>query len=725
MSINFVTRAVQIPFGGSAIQEVLAGSASLVGRIGRAAEYLLPDTPNIFDGSFPKTLVGRAILLTAIGLSIASFIAHYKAHPPQSSEGKKSLLISSLEIPAIAFSYAWLFGDNLFLSVFVIDSVVQFKNALPYLNAPSSESSQIQRVIQVAYNGIKYFALTRLAIGVFRSFNRDRVFGVFYLAQGAVLCLFTYLTVKARRYPKTNLENVVGRDLGSHIATMLSLVAIASGIGGSLLYTGGLSCISAILNRNVYDCLYGARNISLAAFILPFIKKLIYHQHLLCQYSREFIQRFSLAVYRVKDRLEESDIKYSHFDNAYHLAFGYSVQKNNPEQKQALIAILKSIPAEEKGVCFYENQPFLDEQEMQEFIEACGIQAWDIWFYLNPEQFQRLFLPKNIAHFLNANGLQAMQAEVEALKNDLMSAAKSYANVEKEQKERQIYEEIQQEQKKIAEYCSSIYALDYVLRRIDPEKAISPGMRQYATELKNLAPQIVILKEKIEELESLIEEHTGDLTTAVPEAVGGKGCRVRDCEEILETFQIPSEQPFEKLSQLLVERGVKNQYDLFKNGIFVLADDLGKFKERLIDFLLRSDQPLQPVLAPVQQPLAASEIARVAEKIYKYAAIPFFYVIQFYTQLGWSVAGAAGGAIAWSLLENNETFVTYQAVLAIPELELYDGPNSNKMLYIFLSAQLTLCYFTRFGFIPAFSLGSVLGPRVYIYINNIRGVQSV
>ena len=323
--------------------------------------------------------------------------------------------------------------------------------------------------------------------------------------------------------------------MGSHIATHLSFVAIASGIGGSLLYTGGLSCISGILTRNIYDCLSGARNISLVVgLILPFIKDQIYHQHLLDQYSSEFIQRFSLAVYRAKELSEQfPNLGFGHFNDAYNLAFWYSVRKTHPEQKQNILATLRSIPAEERPVCFYENQPFLDGQEVQEFFETYGIQSLDLWFFLNPEQFQQLFLPKNIVHFLNANGLKEMQAEVEALKKLLMDAVERYVDLEKEQRERQIYEEIEQHQKKIAEYSASIYDLNYALGRMDPEKAIYPDMQKYATDLKNLVPQIALLNEEIVELETLIEEHTGDLTTAIPEAIGGKGFRVSDCNEML------------------------------------------------------------------------------------------------------------------------------------------------------------------------------------------------
>jgi hypothetical protein len=728
MSIDFVNRAVQIPYSsGLAVQEVLANSASLFERIGRAAENMLPDASygEVFDAIFPTTLVGRAVLLTAIGLSIASFIAHYKAQPPQSSVRK--LLISSFRTPVLFFLQALVSGNSL-LPVFFLDSLIQFKTAftvLPYFKAPSSEPSQLQRVIQVAYTAVKYVVLLGLAIDVFRNSNKNMLYGLWYGVNWLPLMYVTDLRCKAMEYPKTNLENVESefrQALGSHIATSLSLVAIVSGIGGSLLYIGGLSCISGVVHRNFYDCLDGAVSISSAVLFLRFSKEQIHDLHLLEQYSREFIQRFSVAVYRAKELSEHFNIKLSKdlFCGTYSLAFGYTVQKKHPEQKQNILKILRNFSAEEREVCFYENQPFLDEQEVKEFFKTCEIQAWDRWFFLNPEQFQQLFLPKKIAHFLNENGLQEMQDEVEALKKDLLTAIASYAHLEKEQRELKIYEEIQQEQKKLAEYSSSIYQLDYVLGRMKnpPDMAIFAEIKQYATELKKLTPQIASVKEMIKELETLIEEHTGDLTLEVPVAIGGKGCRVSDCKEMLKTLQIPHlKQPFETFSQLLVERGIKNQYDLIEKGIFVLGEDVEKFKERLIDFLLCSDQPLEPVPAPIEDPSAAFEIGRVSEKIYRCVAFPFFCALQFYAQPVWSLAGIAVSL----LLKNNEAFIVYQTVLALPERVLYDIPNSEKILYIGLSALLTMSYFTRFGFVPALLFGSGLPARVYTYLKGIRG----
>jgi hypothetical protein len=217
------------------------------------------------------------------------------------------------------------------------------------------------------------------------------------------------------------------------------------------------------------------------------------------------------------------------------------------------------------------------------------------------------------------------------------------------------------------------------------------------------------------------------LARPVHEAIGLKGCCVNDCKEILEALQLPLEKPFETLSRLLVERGVKNQYDLIKNDIFVLADSLAAFKEKLFDFLLKSNQPLQPAptLAPVQDSSVAFEMARVAEKIYKCVTIPFFCALQFYAQPVWTLAGAAAGAAGGFMAHSffdNEAFEFYLGAVFLPEVTFYNGPNLDKVLYIFLSAQLTMGCFTRLGFIPALSLGLGLPGRLYTAYKSIRSV---
>jgi hypothetical protein len=255
---------------------------------------------------------------------------------------------------------------------------------------------------------------------------------------------------------------------------------------------------------------------------------------------------------------------------------------------------------------------------------------------------------------------------------------------------------------------------------MDPEKAIYPDMQKYATDLKILVPQITLLNKKIIDLETLIDEHTGDLTKEVSEVIGAKGFRVIDCKQMLETLQLSSEKPFETVSQMLAERGVKNQYDLIQKGILVQAEGLEKLKERLIEFLLNSDQPLQSVPVPVQNPSSSLEIARVSEKIYKYIVFPFFCALQFYAQPIGSLVGIAGGLVARKLLRNNRAFSLYQGALSYPEGVLYNGSNLDKILYIFVHAQLTMCYFTRLGFIPALLLGSGVPFRSYVFLERIR-----
>jgi len=124
MSIDFVNRAIQIPSSsGYAVQEILTHSAHLLGRIGRAVGNNLTD-------ALPQSLVGRAVLLTVIGLPFATFIAHYKAQPSQSSDRNNSLLSYSLKMPVLFIIQALVGDNNLLLPAFFIDSLVQFKTAL-------------------------------------------------------------------------------------------------------------------------------------------------------------------------------------------------------------------------------------------------------------------------------------------------------------------------------------------------------------------------------------------------------------------------------------------------------------------------------------------------------------------------------------------------------------------------------------------------------------------
>lgn len=185
MSIDFVNRAIQIPSSsGFAVQEILMNSVSLFGRIGRAVGNILTD-------ALPQSLCGPAALLTATSFSIASFIAHYKAHPPQSSDCSMFLL-SFMRMISLDLS-------DEFLPTFFLGSLVQIKTAftvLPYLNAPFSEPSQFKRVMQGAYTALKYVALTGFAIDVFKNCNRNMYDGFFYATCGSLLFFLQILGLK-------------------------------------------------------------------------------------------------------------------------------------------------------------------------------------------------------------------------------------------------------------------------------------------------------------------------------------------------------------------------------------------------------------------------------------------------------------------------------------------------------------------------------------------------
>lgn len=101
MSVDFIiNRAIQIPSSsGFAAQEIFMHSTHLLGRIGRAVGNRLSGVHALSGGIFTQALVGRAAFLTAIGLSCASFIAHYQAGTHYMS----CFLPTSMVIPVCAF----------------------------------------------------------------------------------------------------------------------------------------------------------------------------------------------------------------------------------------------------------------------------------------------------------------------------------------------------------------------------------------------------------------------------------------------------------------------------------------------------------------------------------------------------------------------------------------------------------------------------------------------
>ena len=337
--------------------------------------------------------------------------------------------------------------------------------------------------------------------------------------------------------------------------------------------------------------------VSLVASIVPLVKRRWDQVHLLDDHSFPFIKHFSYAssVANIFHKKSKKNITKSTLNYIYHLALAYSAKQNYPEQRQEILATLRRVPEDERDFCFVENLPFLDEQDLQDFIHTYSIQLLDLWNFLSRTQIQRYLLPQNIV--LSEAGLTSLQVEIDSFEHEIKAVIQKYAitaeeeslltDKDKAEREFKIYEEIQSKHQKLMNDSASIASLVYTIGRMEPQKATSQETRDYVQFLKTLSPKLDALQAKMVEVENTIEECTGELTQTFEVAIGAKGVRADGCNQIFKALgRPPSEHPFIELTQVFAMRGIKTKFDLIQKGILVHSDDEKQCRERLIDFLL-------------------------------------------------------------------------------------------------------------------------------------------
>ncbi len=652
-----------------------------------------------FGSTSAESLVNRTVLLSAIVFSVANLYLRYRAHPPNSPERQDSLN------PFYARSFFLLVFSvcdaHLLKASIALKSFIEFRYIL---NDSSSHSSLVNRVGQLAYTAFKYVSLTAIAMGVFRACNANFFNGVFF-ASIAGLSYSGAETLLMRADPAKTTAAEFKTHVGSYIASGLILTASFSGIGASLLSRGVPLCMSGVTAYNLDQFLSGIRYISLVfGVIVPLIKHFHSKYESLDCYSRQFLERFPIALAKARELSGQFQLKLSknHLRITYDLALWYSIKKTDPAIKQQILMRLREIPDNKKLIHFVENLPFLDLEELQEFAQTCGIQPSDIWSYMNVEQIKTvIFTQKEF----DENLLATLERELEA-------AIRKFDG--SEQKELKIYEEIHEDYQKIVEHSSWISSTLYSLKLMNPAAIESPEVRAYVQSLKDLMPQLTNLKKKIEALEGKIEECTGEYTQPAVEAMAG--VRVSDCQEILQALNQPHSSPFTDMARLLAERGVKHKYDLIKKKILLepkngeLVDNGNEaLKARLTQFLLNAGQLLPAALA-LERSWTDLGI-KVAEKIYKWVAFPFFIGLRFYVEPRWSAAGLLWGAALVAFSPNNRIFQMNNYLVASIRATLFHLTSSLpriSRMFVYISWQTSVLKFcsTRVGFIPAFMFGA-------------------
>ena len=738
MSIGFIDRAIQVPYVvGPVAQGVFSNAvekASFLGRIAVAVVNQFKDvtyTSGPFGITSSESLVNRAFIISAVGLSIATLILHYKAHPQQSKERKDCLHLFFYNMAFILGG--WQANIHCIAACSALTSLIQFKNAysvLPYLDKPDSPSSKLDQVGRVAYSALKYIAFLSISVGVFKASNKNLLNGALFFSLAFSLYKFSRFPTHVKDKDVIDLAEIkvfVGQSMGTQAASSLIIAAIASGIAGSVLYSSGLSCVSGIRTQDLYGVLGGVKKIILIVSCFPLIKRLFHQGYLVDKYSSEFIHRFSSAAFAAK-RFQDAvghPLSDYHYQHSYRLAFLFTAKKHGFDQQEQILEILRSLPENERFLHFVENHPFLNDQDIEGFIKAYEITALNLWTTLTTEQIRRFFFPPELVRLLDPKVLHDIEREIEDLQTALDAATKKYARVDlsKEEIELKIYEEIQQKHSKIVEYTFSIATLRYTINRMDPSEALLSETRLSLEHLRKILPQIAQLKEKIDEVENNIDDRTGYLITPVHEALGDKGFSVKDCHELFEVLGLPrSEKPFEDFSQMLIKRGIRNKYDLIKKGIFVLAENLEKFKERLLQFLLNSDQPLPSALDRAQIN-SAQGVAERAYEIYRYVAFPCFTALQFYAQPFWLTAGCIGGLVIHLRYPENVVLRHYRAIVdgfdtVVDQLDL--SKFTKMAVRLAWNMQMMQGYLSGLGAFFALFYGPQLPIKIFSHIGYMR-----
>ncbi len=738
MSLGIVNRAAQVSYNSGMTSASLPTLYKLVKETVLHQFEGFSFSQGLFGISSSNSLVNRAVVVTTVGLSIATYILHSRAHAPGSEDQIKCR--KSFSGHSIIFMAAWLAGLNSVVACYALRAVVQFKNActvLPYLDEPSSQPTTTARIGAVAYSAIKYAAMMGAALMVFKASSDNLLNGVGFFS---IAMLFhaggTSITDHRGFQSRDDAKQarvVLGQRMGDYVASGLFLTMVGMGFGGALVWRGGLSSFTANGDRTFYAFVRLIRSLSLGASILLLVKKGVHHFQLLDDHTSPVIKHFSHACFVIDVFRKQSGKNINEYSVArpFDLALAYSAKKNNPELRQKILVALGRVPADERALYFVQNLPFLDEQDLQDIIQTYSIQLLEFWYYLSPTQIRKFLLPQDIV--LDEAGLASMQNKIDAFANEIKVVIQKYAKTaekerslsdeEKAEREFKIYEEIQTKHQEMMSDSSSIASLRYSIGRMEPEKVESEDTKDYVEFLKTLVPQLATLQAKMIEVEEVIESCTGDLITPFADAIGEKGVRADGCNQIFVTLgRPPSEHPFRDLTQMVVDRGIKTKFDLIQKGILVHSDDAEGCKEKLIDFLLTSDQALPPIPAH----LFTNPLPAMAIKIYRCVANPFFTGLQIYLQPAASLTGVVFAFAANSfILKYRPVHYFLCDAIDVPEqiLDEEEFPIASRIsLHQFVNAQITMTYFLRFGFIPAFIQGTLLPHRIYKQLTLIRQI---
>jgi hypothetical protein len=241
-----------------------------------------------------QSLVNRVVLVSALGLRIATYILQRRSLRPYSSAQSEATVAFVCSLAAAGGAYNWV-GCHFLIAGYALKALIEFKNTcsvLPYLDDPASQPSRIGKV---AYSAIKYVTLMGIALGAFKACQANFFNGVLLGSIVGLLYLISDFTKNPYSNAKTRAEIQleIVQTVGNRVAAGLLLTAIAAGAGGSLAWSGALSCATAVTTRDLAGFLWGVRNISMfLGVIFPLFTKAWSQFHLIDDHSWQFFEHY-------------------------------------------------------------------------------------------------------------------------------------------------------------------------------------------------------------------------------------------------------------------------------------------------------------------------------------------------------------------------------------------------------------------------------------------------
>ena len=688
MSLASIAGAIQLPPSQQFYQAVFAATPVLLQRLLTAVSTRLEGV-SLFSLPYvsPSTesLVNRVLVVSALTLTLSSFFLKYRAYPANS---EKRPSITDLFWSTVSITIGGLTGFWFLTSCIILSRLVQLKNTY-FIHDQPNLLSRIDRVFLTAYYALKYIFLAAVAVATVLVCHKNIFNGILLMVLGKVMIQVSHPASVA----SDREENEIGKWISSYVASGLLFWAIWAGFGGSIVLRNGPSFISGIRTLNLQFFLSGLRGISGGFYLSAVFTDKLDH---LDQITGQVAERWNSIVAKAREesRIRGVELSESHFKKTFKLVLRYIDKKTDPQKREEVILQLKELDPREREIVFLEHQPFLNPEEIKEFILTCDLQPAQLCQILSPEQIKQFVFPPHITSRLNQQGLNDISDELNELEREIPTLRSSFID----------NPQLQEKYKKFIEYRSAMLPLAKVLQETNLATLRYPETKNYFQNLQGLLPQILSLKKKIAQIEGQIEKDAPDLHLPPMEALGEmKGLRERDARDILTSLARSfSMAPLLDLEQMLEEKGIKNKADLIMNEILQKQDSLDSLKIRLIVFLSIVSE-LRPSVSSLTE-----QAAQLAFKIYKYVVAPFFVALQFYLQPRWAMAGLLCGIFSLLKFSDSRIYTLFMWAISLSTPSIRHRSFVTIVEETFFQSQLTLLCTGRVGFMSAFLCGVYL-----------------